>query len=197
MRKYLTPYMLFLLEEEEKAEDKKKDPNQAKKIASKVQDKGEKDITSVSGTVKSKSTGKPVAVSKDLQLQKLSKELYKAQYDVATFKYILADKVAVMKQNGADEDTIAKAEEMGADQMANVQLRVDAISAQMVALAGASAGLAMKADELAQSAVNAALKAAQEFYNKRAAKWLKDSKEKKKAKDSEKESKDDEKEDKE
>jgi len=198
MRKYVDTYMSFVYEaEEEKKEDsedkvepsKKKtiSPDVAKRISNRVMKKGMKDVAAAPGVKKGKD-GKPVVIPKDIQLKDLVKQLYKAQYDVATYKYVLADKIAAMKRAGADEDTVAKAEEMGADQMANVQLRSDAINAQMIALAGQNANLALKAEELAQGAINAALKAAQDFYDKRAQKWLKDSEASQKEKEKEGES---------
>lgn len=184
MRKYLNTYTSFIYEAEEDDKEKTINPNTAKHIANKVLKKGVKDIPKTSEITKNKE-GKTVVIPKDIQLKDLAKQLYKAQYDVATYKYVLADKITAMKESGADEDTIAKAEEMGNDQMANIQLRADAIAAQMIALAGQNTNLALKAEELSQGAINAALKAAQDFYEKRVQKWLKDSKINKKDKDKE------------
>lgn len=189
MRKYLISYNSFLFEESNKSDNDdsnkksldRKASNVAKKIANKVFKKSADDLKD-KNVIKNKD-GETVTVPKDLQLKKLAKELYKAQYDVATFKYVLADKIAVMKKEGADEDIIEKAEEMGDDQMANVQMRADAINMQMIAVAGQNTNLALKAEELAQGAINAALKAAQEFYDKRGEKWLKDSQKKKEKKE--------------
>ena len=64
---------------------------------------------------------------------------------------------------------------------------------QMIALAGQNTNLSLKADELAQAAINSALKAAQDFYSKRAEKWLKDTKKKKEEKDSSDDKEDDKK----
>lgn len=112
---------------------------------------------------------------KETQIKKLAQELYKAQYDVGVFKYKLADKTSKMKENGASEDEIAKMEEIAADQVANISLRVEAIQLQMVAIAADNSKLAMKADEMGQEATNIALRDVQKYYSDRAKKSVKKS----------------------
>lgn len=174
MNKYINSYVEFIFEEDEKKASTSKNinPNVAKRIAKRVMKQGAEGVGTV--PVAKNKEGKPIIIPKDIQLKKLAKELYQSQYDAATYKYVLADKIAAMKSEGADEDTIDSATEMGADQMTNVQMRADAINAQMIAAAGQNTNLALKADELAQGAIQAALAAAQEFYDKRAQKWYKD-----------------------
>lgn len=129
-------------------------------------------------------------IPKNELIMALAKDLYKAQFDAVTFKYKLKNKIKKMKANGASEDDIEDAKEMGEDQMANTQLRADSIEAQMLAIgAGDKTGnMAVKAQELASEAINIALKDAQKYFEEKAKSMLYQSSKNKKSdkKDSDK-----------
>jgi len=120
------------------------------------------------GTEKDKDTGEKTmnkdSIPKDAQLKALAKTLYKAQYKALTMQDEVDKAINAMTKADPNDPEIATATATGAAQVANAQMRVDTIEAQMQAITGDSSRLADMADTLSAEAKNLALKKAMEDF---------------------------------
>lgn len=107
------------------------------------------------------------SLPKEQQLVALAKELYNSIVDATQFKYVIQDKLDKMKGEGASDEDLSAAQEIGSDQQSALQDRASGIEQQMSAVAGDSDILSDRAEELSSEAKNLAGKENKRFFDSR------------------------------